>query len=306
MMKKFSLIIMCFALMQGVMAQSSDVPEVPIIKGYKGKEGRVIKYNFFNFLSITDKSGENKRQSTGQYWELSYIYDSAFRQKQKFAAYAVDHIKELGGTLFFQDTSAVHFAIPDSGGHLWGRFQLKNNSVYKLKLVKEEAFKNGVVMDKEQVLVYDDFVEAVDLPPRIGLMPNSVVTRAEQSKFNHYTFTYTVDEKAFEQKLMGPYWDFKFEIQNDKGKVDKRYSYIQIQESYYRAAMKAGGVIVKNRPREVIFNLPGEEFTVWVRVMVTMDGVYFIKVIKQDPKDYIPPRQMFKDQVKDSLPNKVK
>jgi len=306
MIKKFSLIIMFIALAQVVGAQTGGIPEVPAIKGYKGKEGRIVKYNFFNFLTITDKSGDNKRQSTGQYWEVSYSYDSAFRQKQKFADFALSQIKKNRGTTFFQDTSAIHFVIPDSSGHLWGRFQLNNNRVYKLRLIKEEAFRNGVVMDEKQELVYDDFVKPVELPPRIGFMPNSVVVRAEQSKFHHYTFSYTVGQDAFEQKLMGPYWDFKFEIQDEKGKVDKRYSNVQIQESYYRAAMKAGGKIVKNRPREVVFNLPGEEFTVWVRVMITMDGVYFVKIVKQLPADSIPPIKKFPDRKTDSLPSQIK
>ena len=304
MIKKLSLIILCLALAQLVDAQTAGIPELPKIKGYKGKEGRIVKYNFFNFLSITDESGENNRQSTGQYWEVSYSYDSAFRQKQKFAEFARSQIKENKGTTFFQDTSAIHFAIPDSSGYLWGRFHLTSNRNYKLRLIKEEAFRNGVVMDEEQELVYDDFVEPVDVPPRVGFMPNSVVVRAEQSKFHHYTFTYTEGQDAYEQKLMGPFWDFKFEIQDENGKVDKRYSYIQIQESYYRAAMKAGGNIVKNRPREVIFSLPGEEYTVWVRLMITMDGVYFLKVIKQFPADAVPPTRKFADQKTDSLPSR--
>lgn len=306
MVKKVSLIIMCFALMQAAGAQTKGIPEIPLIKGYQGKEGRVIKYNFFNFLSITDEAGDNKRQSTGQYWEVSYRYDSAFRQKQKFSDYIISHIKENKGTTFFQDTTAIHFAIPDSGGHLWGRFQLTNNSVYRLKLIKERAFQNSVVMDKPQELDYDDFVKTVEMPPRVGFLTNSVVTRAEQSKFNHYTFTYTEGKNTYEQKLMGPYWDLKLEVQDENGKVDKRVSYIEIQESYYRAAMKAGGKIVKNRAREIVFSLPGEEFTIWVRVSVTMDGVYFIRVIKQMPADYTEPTLKYSGQDRDTLPKQFK
>ncbi len=306
-MKKISLVVACFILMFSGMAQTVKFPKIPVIKGYKGNEGNIIKYNYFNFLTMTDKSGDNTRQSTGQYWEVSYVYDSAFRQKQKFAEFMVGQISEKGGTTFFQDTSSIHFAIPDEGGNLWGKVQLINNSIYKLKLIKERVFYNSVVMDTIQELIYDDFVEPVEIPPRVGFMANSVVTRAEQSKFNHYSFKYTTtDNKTYQQNLMGPYWDIKMEIQNEDGKVDKRVSYIQIQESYFRAAMKAGGNIIKNRPREIIFNLPGEEFTVWVRVMVTMDGVYFIRVVKQFPADYKDPEQLYVQQSGDSIPNKDK
>lgn len=301
MIKKILLIASCFAIIISAVAQD-DIPDVPVIKGYQGKEGKIIKYNFFNFLSITDKSGDNKRQSTGQYWEVSYIYDSAFRQKQKFGEYSLNHVKDNGGTIFFQDTSSLHFAIPTSDGNVWGKFNFTSNTVYKLKLIKEKAFENGVIFDTEQQLFYDDFVEHIEFPPRIALMPNSVITRAEQSKFHHYTFTYNVDKKTFEQKLMGPYWDIKLEVQNSKGEVDKRVSYIQIQESYYRAVLKSGGNIVKNRAREIVFNLPGDEYTIWARVSVTMDGVYFLRVIKQYPADYSEPVQLYREQSTDSLP----
>ncbi len=306
MMKKFALILLGFVLMVSGMSQTKYFPDIPVIKGYKGKEGKIVKYHYFNFLSLTDKSGDNKRQSTGQYWEVSYVYDSAFRQKQKFAEFIVKQINDKGGSVFFQDTTAIHFAIPDTDGHLWGKVMLTKNTLYKLKLIKERAFQIDVLMDTIQELVYDDFVQPVEIPPRVGFLPNSVVTRAEQSKFNHYSFTYNTDKLTYRQKLMGPYWDIKLEIQDEAGKVDKRYSYIQIQENYYRAVLKAGGKIIKNRAREIIFNLPGDEFTVWVRLMVNMDGVYFIRVVKQYPEDYQDPEQLYSEQGRDTIPNQDK
>jgi hypothetical protein len=105
---------------------------------------------------------------------------------------------------------------------------------------------------------------------------------------------------------MGPYWEFKIEVQDENGDVDKRISYIEVLESYYRTAMKAGGNIVKNRAREIIFNLPDDGFTLWVRVMVSMDGVYFIKMIKQMPDDFKEPQPLYAQQAKDSLPGQEK
>ncbi len=307
MIKKLFVLGICFVFVGSLSAQTSKVPDLPILKGYKGLEGSITKYNSFNYLTLRDKPGDNSRKSTGQYWEVNYVYDSAFRQKQKFGEFMEAQIKEKGGTLFFQDTSSIHFALPDDNGNLWGKVMLSSNSSYKIKMIKERAFINTVIFDSEQVLEYDDFVEPVEIPPRIGFMPNSVATRAEQSKFNHYTFTYTTDDqKTFRQSLMGPYWDYKIEVQDEDGEVDKRISYIEILESYYRAVMKAGGNIVKNRAREIIFNLPDDDYTLWVRVMVTMDGVYFIKVIKQLPGDFQEPERLFAQQLKDSLPSQDK
>ena len=293
MMKKCLLLLFCFLPVLPGNSQENAYPEVPVLSGYQGNAGVITKYNFFNFLTLTDQSGENNRQSTGQYWEVSYIYDSAFRQKDKFADFAEKLIVEKGGTLYFRDTSSIHFAVPDSGGNLWGKILLTSNSVYKLRLIKEKPFENTVVMDSPAELTFDDYVIPVELPPRLGFLPNSIVTRADQSKFNHYSFTYTTDNKTYRQKLMGPYWDLKMEIQDENGEVDKRVSFVQVQESYYRAVMKAGGNIVKNRARELIFNLPGDDFTVWGRLMATMDGVYFIRIIQQFPADYQGPELIY-------------
>ncbi len=307
MIKKLFVLGLCVVFVGSLSAQTSKVPDIPMLKGYKGMEGSITKYNSFNYLTLRDKKGGNTRKSTGQYWEVNYVYDSAFRQKQKFGEFMESQIQEKGGTLFFQDTSAIHFALPDDNGNLWGKVILTSNSSYKLKIIKERAFINTVVFDSEQLLEYDDFVEPVEMPPRIGLMPNSVITRAEQSKFNHFSFTYsTDDQKTFRQSLMGPYWDFKIEVQDENGDVDKRISYIEVLESYYRTAMKAGGNIVKNRAREIIFNLPDDGFTLWIRVMVTMDGVYFIKMIKQMPDDFKEPQRLYAQQAKDSLPGQEK
>ncbi len=303
-MKKLFLVTVSILLSGLLAAQTVDIPEVPVLDGYKGNEGKITKYNFFNYLTLKDKPGTNSRKSTGQYWEASYVYDSAFRQKAKFAEFIEKQIKEKGGTTFFQDTTTIHFAVPDgNGGNIWGKAMFSSNSSYRLKIIKEESFNVKVVFDTEQTVDFDDFVDELELPPRINFMPNSVITRAEQSKFNHYTFTYTTDENtAFRQSLMGPYWDIKLEVQDVNGDVDKRVSYIEILETYYRAVLKAKGTIIKNRAREIIFTLPGDDNTLWVRVMVTMDGVYFIKVIKQNPADYKEPERLHAKPASDSIP----
>jgi hypothetical protein len=216
-------------------------------------------------------------------------------------------IVDRGGATFYQDTSAIHFTIPVTNGNLWGKVLLTSNSIYKLRLIKERAFENTVIFDADQTVGFDDYVEKVELPPRITFIPNSVITRAAYSKFNHYTFTYNTKEgNTYRQKLMGPYWDLKIEIQDEEGKVDKRVSYVEIQESYYRAAMKAGGTIVKNRARETVFSLPGDEFTTWVRTMVTMDGVYFLRIIKVSPEDHQEPELFYTRPSKDSIPDQTK
>jgi hypothetical protein len=168
-------------------------------------------------------------------------------------------------------------------------------------LIKERAFNKKVEFDAGQQPGFDKFVEPVDLPPRLGYLPNSIVTRAEVSKFNHYTFTYTDEEKGtFRQNLMGPYWDLKLEVLDANGEVDKRVSYVEILESYYRAVLKSKGTIIKNRAREIVFSLPLEENTLWVRLMVTMDGIYFLKMIEQSPQDYTEPELVYPKAERDS------
>ena len=293
-MKKLLLIPFLLFCFSALIAQESKIPPLPVLKGYQNVEGKITKYNSFNYVTIRDKEDKNSRQSTGEYWEVSYKYDSAFRQKLKFADFMIKQIEEKGGTTFYQDTSAIHFAVPAGENNLWGKVLLTSNSVYKLRVIREQVFVNTVSMDNGQTAEFEDYVEKVELPPRVGFLPNSVITRATYSKFNHYEFTFTTkDENTYTQKLMGPYWDLKLEVQDDNGEIDKRISYVEIQESYYRAALKSGGEIVKNRARETIFSLPGEEFTTWVRVMVTMDGVYYLKVVKVFPEDKNEPQLLY-------------
>lgn len=302
-MKRIIFLGFCVGCLVSLSAQTNNIPDIPVMSGYKGNPGVVTKYNSFNFLSLKEESSGKSRQSTGQYWEVNYSYDSAFRQKEKFAEFINRQVKEKGGAIFFEDTVSMHFAVPEDGGNIWGKVLLTSNSMYKLRLIKERAFNNTVIFDTTQNLRFAELVQPVDLPPRIGFLPNSVVTRAEQSKFNHYSFTYSDDKTGtFRQKLMGPYWDLKIEIQDENGEVDKRISFVEIQESYYRAAIKAGGEIVKNRAREIVFKIPGEGSDIWVRLMVTMDGIYFLKVIEQSLADFQEPELVYPKQVMDSTP----
>ena len=109
-MKKLFLVTVSI-LLAGVLtaqtAQTVHIPDVPVLDGYKGKEGKITKYNHFNYLTLKDKPGTNTRKSTGRYWEVSYVYDSAFRQKLKFADFLEKQIEEKGGTIFFKDTTVI-------------------------------------------------------------------------------------------------------------------------------------------------------------------------------------------------------
>ena len=74
--------------------------------------------------------------------------------------------------------------------------------------------------------------------------------------------------------------------------MDKQVSTVEILESYYRACVKANGKVKKSRPRELVFTLPMNKATLWVRVTVSLDGVYFVRVVMQDDKDKTEPEKM--------------
>ncbi|MCD6332808.1 MAG: hypothetical protein J7L89_06005 [Bacteroidales bacterium] len=266
----------------------SGYPDVPVFKPYLGVPGRIVKYNNFNYLIIPDSSGEHTRQSTGNYWEVSYVYDSLFRQKKKFRDFAIQQIKKNHGILFFQDTLQLNFGIRKPGGNLWGRFVFLNDRVYRLRLIKETVFINRLKLDTLQDVRYDIAIPPVDLPQRINFLPNSVIKRVTESKYNHYTFTYDVKDTLYTQVVMGPYWDLKLQVQRPDGKVDKKVSTVEVLESYYRSVLKAGGKIVKSRPRELVFTLPVKQSTLWCRIMSSIDGTYFMKVLIQSPEDQLP------------------
>lgn len=262
----------------------------PVLKGYMGKAGKVTKSHYFNFIKVKDESGEKTRQSTGNYWEVSYVYDSVFRQKASFSEFMIKQIKDAGGILFWNDTTQIHFAIPsDTTGNLWGSVSLTSDKVYRLKLIREQVFQNKLKFDTIQILKYKEFVTPVKLPARINVFPNSVIERARYSKFNHSYISFIKDKRSNRQTLMGPYWDIKVLVVNEEGKTDKQISTVEIMESYYRAAIKAGGKIIKSRPRELVFNIPvGDDSKLWVRVLTSLEGVYYLKMTLQADKDAKP------------------
>jgi hypothetical protein len=277
---------------QNAFPQAEGYPEPPGIKSYKGVAGKVTKYNNFNYLEIRDEAGQNNRQAMGRYWEISYNYDSVFRQKKKFRDFVVNEINQSKGSIFFEDTLQVHFVIPSDGGNIWGRMVLTNDKSYRMRLIREEPFVNKIQFDTKPVAVFDQYVDSVPLPPRINYMPKSVITRVQHSKYDHQEFTWNDKDTLFRQKVMGPFWELKIDVRNSQNQVDKHVSTVEILESYYRACVKANGKVKKSRPRELVFTLPMNKAMLWVRVTVSLDGVYFVRVVMQDDKDKTEPEKM--------------
>jgi hypothetical protein len=295
-MKKTYGILLAVLLTTGsLIAQDYLNPNPPMIKGYKDHPGKVFKNHYFNYITVKDETGENERQSTGHYWEVTYSFDSVFRQKRRIQDFMTQQLNDLGAKLFFQDTSSIHFAIPrETGGNLWGKVLLTSDKVYRLKLIEERVFVNKLEFDVEAECKYDEYVESVELPPRINFIPGSVIARSRYSKFNHFNINYVSKDKiSYQQTLMGPYWDLKINVINEQGQVDKRISTVEVLESYYRSTLKAKGTIIKSRSRELIFNLPADdEKTLWVRVMASLDGTYFLRMVLQDNADATLPKSL--------------
>ena len=287
MTRKILLLLAFVGLTSGLIAQEQINEYPPIIKGYNGSEGKIIKKYFFNFIKLKDNTGENERQATGRYWEINYVYDSIFRQKELFAQFMKEEITRNKGVLFFQDTSQIHFAIPrDEAPNIWGKVSLKSDRIYRVSVIEEIGFLNFIKFDSEAKPEYDEFVESIVLPPRVGFMPQTVLTSARYSKFNHYRITFVKDNRSYSQRLMGPYWDLKCKVVDSTGQVDSRVSAVQIMESYYRSAVKLKGNIIKSRPRELIFNIPvDDDKKLWVRLMTSLDGLYYLRMVLQDNAD---------------------
>ncbi len=275
----------------GSFAQQTIDDYPPLLKGYEGNEGKVTKKHFFNYMMLKDETGEKERQATGRYWEVNYVYDSVFRQKQLFASFMVDQIKGFQGILFFSDTTQIHFAIPrDSLPNVWGKVLLKSDRVYRIQVIEEVGFTNQVEFDSDYTPAFDEFVTPVEFPPRLGYLPNSIVTSARYSKFNHFTISFVENQASYRQNLMGPYWDLKMKVTDSLGETDSRVSTVEIMESYFRAALKADGKVIKSHARELIFNIPvGDDKKLWVRVMTSLDGLYLIRMVLQNNSDETAP-----------------
>lgn len=273
-------------------SQYENSPEPPSFKSYKGIPGKMSKYNNFNYLDIRNIEGTDTKQVMGHYWEISYNYDSVFRQKRKFQAFLLQTINEMHGDIYYQDTAQINFSVPAENGNIWGRAMLNSDKSYRLRIIKEARFDNNLHFDSKPIIIFDKFVDSLALPPRITYLPNSVISRAQYSKFDHQEYTWTVKDTLYRQKVMGPYWDLKVEVRNQKNQVDKQVSSVEILESYYRACVKAGGNIVRNRPRELVFTLPLKGATLWARIMISLDGVYFVRTLIESDQDKISPTKL--------------
>jgi len=269
--------------------QGQNFPPAPEFKGYKDKVGKVVKYYSLNYLDILGEEGQQLRQPMGKYWEVNFTYDSVFRQKRKFKDFMINQVLERRGALFFQDTMQIHLVVPEEGGNVWGRIVLTSDKQYRLRLIKEGPFVNTLVFDVKPEVRFDQFVEQTELPHRINYLPHSLITRVQFSKFNHIEFTWNVKDTIYTQRVMGPYWDIKLEVRNQEGEIDRTMSTVEVLESYYRACQKAGGSVIKSRPRELILALPDGKATLWVRVTASLDGVYFLRCVLVDDKDKTAP-----------------
>jgi hypothetical protein len=289
-MKIFALALFLFPAVAGF-SQAENFPAPPgNIKPYKGVPGRITKYNNFNYIDIRDESGNNNRQSMGHYWEMSFTYDSVFRQKRKFKEFVENQIAENNGSVLFQDTLQVHFVIPSGSGNVWGRLILSNDKVYRLRLIQEVPFRNKISFDTEPLVVFDKYIAPVPLPPRVNFLPGSVIARVQQSKYDHQEFTWNTRDTLLRQKVMGPYWEMKIEVKNAAGQVDRHISSVEILESYYRACVNSGGKVLKSRPKELLFTLPLEKATLWCRITVSLDGIYFMRSLVQSDQDRTEPQ----------------
>jgi hypothetical protein len=186
----------------------------------------------------------------------------------------------------------IQFVLPSESGNVWGRLVLSSDKMYRLRLIKEVPFVNKMVFDTKPVAVFEKFVDSVALPPRINYLPKSMITRIQFSKYDHQEFSWSVKDTLYREKVMGPYWDIKLDVRNDKNVVDKQISTVEILESYYRAATKAGGKVIKSRPRELIFCMPLTKATLWCRVTVSLDGVYFVRALIESDTDHTQPVKM--------------
>ncbi|MDD4645435.1 MAG: hypothetical protein PHY99_05550 [Bacteroidales bacterium] len=276
-------------------SQTENFPELPALKSFKGVPGKVTKYNNFNYIDIQEE-GQKTRQAMGKYWEVFYSYDSVFRQKRKFQEFMLNQIAERNGKVFFKDTTQVHFVIHDEQGNIWGRMVLSTDKSYRLRLIRESAFTSSVAFDTKPVIRFAEFVDSIALPPRLNYLPKAIIARAQYSKFDHQEFSWTIKDTLIRQKVMGPMWELKIEVRNSQNQIDKQVSSVEILENYYRACMKSGGTIIRSRPRELIFTLPMKEATLWTRIMISLDGVYFVRSILQSDKDKTTPQRLYATQ----------
>ncbi|MFO7616642.1 MAG: hypothetical protein R6V75_05280 [Bacteroidales bacterium] len=270
-------------------AQDEKWPEPPKFSSYLDKPGKVTKYNHFNYIDIRDPEGINHRQAMGPYWEVSYNYDSTFRQKRKFKEFIVDEVLNRGGAFFYEDTTQLNFVVPEPEGNVWGRLVLTNDRMYRLRLVKEKPFANRLAFDQPVAAVFDRYLDSVALPPRVNYLPGSVITRVTYSKFNHQSYNWNIKDTLYKQTVMGPTWDMRLEAKTEEGSIDRTLSTVEVMESYYRACLKAGGQVMKSRARELILTLPYQDGHLWCRVSPSMDGIYTVRVTWQAQADFTPP-----------------
>ncbi|MFC2096976.1 hypothetical protein ACFLSI_01450 [Bacteroidota bacterium] len=284
--KYSTLLIVCLLFANNISAQSH---KLPFFKGFPGSvEGKLRYYNF-HYIDIKDVDGSKLKKAVGEFSRLNYKLDTLREDNYLAKDRFIEQLKDLGAKLYFQDENSVYFSFINNNIYYWGKFYSKEYKNYVVTLIKEISIRRKLHFYSDTPFVYGELTSKTPEPPVIRPMIGAVVERAKYNKFNNMEFTYTDSEKKYRKTARGKYWEYKLQLVNKDGSVDKTVSKFEINENHFSEVIFQKGKILKEIGNMQIFSISEEGYTIWCRIHASMDGVYTLKIVQEMTEDISPP-----------------
>jgi len=109
-----------------------------------------------------------------------------------------------------------------------------------------------------------------------------VETLSKKSDFSTFSFRIIENKKTTTIEKKGKYWKLHYENRNDKGKIGKKISKIDIMNNYRFAAKEMGGEVFYAERGKITFTLPlNGSGKLWGYV-TALDGNYDLIIIEEE------------------------
>ena len=120
--------------------------------------------------------------------------------------------------------------------------------------------------------------------PMVKKMPNFklVKTLSKKSKFSVFPFRIIKNKKTATVEKKGRYWKLHYENRNEKGKINKKISKIDIMNNYRAAAKELGGKVLYAKRGKITFTLPLNNGSKLWGYVTALDGTYDLIIIEEE------------------------
>jgi len=119
--------------------------------------------------------------------------------------------------------------------------------------------------------------------PMVKKMPDFKLVEAlsKKSDFSIFPFRIIKNKKTSTIEKQGRYWKLHYENRNEKGKINRKISKIDIMNNYRAAAKEMGGKVLYAKRGKITFTLPLNNGTKLWAYVTALDGNYDLVIIEE-------------------------